>query len=191
MQLCGTYNNMDESKPDTSSGRMEEFIMLLSQCDQSLNSYVLSMVPALSDAQDILQETKVALWRSFDSFESGTNFSAWARKAAYYRILNFKRQKGRENQRLWFTDECYDLLAEDFEASADSREEESARLHQCIAKLEPNHREILILRYFKESSVEEVADRVGRSIDATYRVLSRIRLSLRECLKSQSPSSSS
>lgn len=139
-------------------------------------------MPAGPDAQDILQETKMALWKSFDSFEPGTNFGAWARRTALHRILNYRRNKGREQQRLMFTDTCYERLAESFERDAGRREEQVERLRACIDKLQPSHREILMLRYFRSSSVEDVAARVDRSVDATYRVLSRIRLALRKCI---------
>jgi RNA polymerase sigma-70 factor, ECF subfamily len=162
--------------------RVEEFIELLTRHDQMLTGYVMSLVPSAADSQDILQETKMALWRSMASFQSGTNFGAWARKTALYRVMSFRKKKGRENQRLWFTDECYDMLAADYETAPNDFAEKSRQLKACIAKLQPAHREILVLRYFRESSVEDVAARVERTVEATYRVLSRIRMALRKCL---------
>jgi len=170
-----------ESIPEDPA-RMEEYIQLLTQHDQALTAYVMTLVPSSSDAQDILQDTKIALWRSFDTFESGTNFAAWARKAALFRILDYRKRKGRESKRLWFTDEVYERLAEDFETDADAREQQGDQLKACITKLQPQHREILVLRYFRDSSIEDVAARVERTVEATYRVLSRIRLALRKCI---------
>lgn len=161
---------------------MEEFIELLTRHDQMLTGYVMSLVASAADAQDILQDTKMALWRSMAKFQSGTNFGAWARKTALNRILAYRKKKARENQRLWFTDECYEMLAEEYEEQTDDFAEKSRQLKQCIAKLQPAHREILVLRYFRDSSVEDVAARVERTVEATYRVLSRIRLALRKCL---------
>lgn len=173
---------MDPTSKDSAPAEMEAFIGLLSEHDQALTGYVMSLVPSRSDAQDILQETKVALWRSFVSFEPGSNFGAWARRAALNRILDFRKRKGRENKRLWFTDECYELLASDYEISTGHREDQLEHLKACISKLQPSHREILVLRYFRERSVEDVAGRIERSVEATYRALSRIRLTLRKCL---------
>ncbi len=161
---------------------MEAFIELLTRHDAGLTAYVMSLVPSASDAQDILQETKVALWRSFEKFEPGTNFGAWARKTALHRVLDYRKRKGREGKRLWFTDECYERLAEEYEVDPEVREQRSHRLRDCIGKLQPQHREILILRYFREASIEDVAARVERTVEATYRVLSRIRLALRKCM---------
>jgi RNA polymerase sigma-70 factor (ECF subfamily) len=170
----------DRSNPD--DPRAEQFIALLALHDPAISAYVMSLVPSNSDAQDILQETKIALWRSFEQFETGTDFAAWARRTALNRVLDHRRRKGRESQRLWFSDRCYELLAEEFEADSDRRAEYTNHLRGCIAKLQPQHQQILTLRYFREATVEDVAARVNRTVEATYRVLSRIRLALRKCI---------
>lgn len=162
--------------------RADAFIQLLAQNERRLTAYVMTFVPRSVDADDILQETKLALWRSFDQFEIGTNFGAWARQAAFNRILDFRKRKGRESKRLVFSDACLEQLAATFDKGAEQREERSERLSGCIAKLSPNHRQILSLRYEEELQVEELADRINRTIAATYRVLSRIRLALRDCV---------
>ncbi|MGB0580737.1 MAG: sigma factor [Limisphaerales bacterium] len=80
--------------------KVEEFIELLTKHDQMLTGYVMSLVYRTADAQDILQDTKMALWRSMARFQSGTNFGAWARKTALHRILAYRKKKGVENKRL-------------------------------------------------------------------------------------------
>jgi DNA-directed RNA polymerase specialized sigma24 family protein len=50
---------MDES--NRVGPRAEEFIELLALHDLVISAYVMSLVPSNPDAQDILQETKLAL----------------------------------------------------------------------------------------------------------------------------------
>lgn len=169
----------------TDDDRAEQFIQLLAEQERRLAAYVLTFVPRAADADDILQETKLALWRSFDQFESGTCFGAWARKAAFNRILDYRKRKGRESKRLVFSDACLHQLADSFEHATEAREVRSDRLSSCVAKLSPNHRQILSLRYREELSVDTIAKRIDRTVTATYRVLSRIRLSLRDCVLNQ------
>ena len=173
---------MENDQSNPSGPRTEEFIELLALYDPAISAYVMSLVPSNSDAQDILQETKIALWRSFEQFEAGTDFAAWARRTALNRVLDYRRRKGREGQRIWFSDRCYELLAKEFEADADRRAEYANHLRSCVAKLQPQHQQILTLRYFRDATVEDVAARVNRTVEATYRVLSRIRLALRKCI---------
>ena len=166
--------------------RAEHFIQLLAENERRLAAYVMTFVSAPSDADDILQETKLWLWRSFDQFETGTSFGAWARQAAFYRIQQFFRKRRTEGQRLVFSDDCLGQLAEAFEQDAKHREDRIERLSNCVSALSPTHRQILALRYGEGLVVEDVAGRIDRSVAATYRVLSRIRLALRDCVLGQS-----
>ena len=70
------------SAPD----RTQEFLELLTTHDRALGVYVHSLVQDVHDADDILQQTKMILWRCFEQFETGTNFLAWARKTAFHQI---------------------------------------------------------------------------------------------------------
>ena len=162
--------------------RSEMFIKLLAENERRLFAYVMTFVPRAADADDILQETKLSLWRSFEQFKSGTNFGAWARQTAFNRILDFRRRRGRESHRLIFSDSCVENLAVEFEHSAEQMDERIERLSDCVAKLPEAHRRILAFRYNESMSVVETAKRVDRSVAATYRVLSRIRLALRDCV---------
>ena len=162
--------------------RAEHFIQLLAEHERRLAAYVMTFVSSPTDADDILQETKMWLWRSFDQFEAGTSFGAWARQAAFYRIQQFFRKRGTESKRLVFSDACLSQLAEAFEQDVDRREYRIEKLSDCVSGLSPKHRQILALRYGEELVVEEIASRIGRTVSATYRVLSRIRLALRDCV---------
>ncbi len=175
-----------ESQRDNPA-KVEEFVEILTRYDQALTAYVMSLIPSASEAQDILQDTKLALWRSFDRYEPGTDFGAWARKAALHRVLDFRKRKSRESKHLWFSDRCYELLAEEYEADPSVRDEQIHRLRECIAKLPQSHRQILVLRYFHGSTIDDLAARVDRTVEATYRVLSRIRVALRNCLATRTP----
>ena len=103
--------------------RAEQFIQLLAQYERRLAAYVITFVPRSADADNILQETKLALWRSFDQFEIGTNFGAWARQAALNRIFDFRKRKGRESKRLVFSDACLEQLADAFEQDVQQRKD--------------------------------------------------------------------
>lgn len=55
-------------------------------------------------------------------------------------------------------------------------------LSQCLQKLSTEHLQIIRLRYTDGKSVEEVSRSIKRTVTATYRVISRIRESLRKCV---------
>ena len=179
---------MDNEKDDLED-QGEYFIKLLAENERALTRYVMSLVPSLSDAEDILQESKLAMWRSFKNFEPGTNFNAWSRKVVFYRILTYRKQKSKENERHIYSDTFYELLQEEVIDGEERREQQFSKLKQCIKQLQETHHKILMLRYNEGHSIEQLAEAVGRTVAASYKTLSRIRLNLRNCLHKSGPRS--
>jgi RNA polymerase sigma-70 factor (ECF subfamily) len=168
------------SDPDKSNPTA--YVQLLAEYDRYLSGYVYNLIPNTTDAEDVLQDIKVALWKAFEQFEQGTNFGAWSRKVAFHRVMAFRKKKAIENKRLTFSDECLDFLSEKFPENTNSQSEQSAVLAHCVSKLKSDQQELINLRYRQELSIEETAAQTNKTIDASYRALSRIRLALRKCM---------
>ena len=171
-----------EPSPDD---RTETFLTLLSEHERLLSIYVTGLVGVPQDTQDILQEGKIVMWRHFDSFRLGTNFVAWARKILFHQVLEYRRRTKRDSH-LLLSEETLGLL--DHEADSAIRENRwihrEAALHQCIEALKADHRQILDMRYRDEASIEKIAHQSGKTESAVYRLLSRLRKSLFECVES-------
>ncbi len=166
-----------------SSDRTTTFLELLTQHERALSLYVHSLVPGDAAAEDILQQTKMILWKHFDDFEIGTHFLAWARKTAFHQILTHRRQKKRGHLPL---DEVAleSLGAAVSELSEDISERREA-LRSCLTRLPLEHRQLIQLRYFDDLEIDQVAERLKRTTAAVYRALSRVRMTLMECVERQ------
>jgi RNA polymerase sigma-70 factor (ECF subfamily) len=164
------------------SGEMKDFLGLLSSHERFLTAYVYGLIPNASDAEDVLQEVKLALWENFEQFEMGTSFAAWSRQVAFYRVIGFRKKKARENERLTFSDTCVELLDKSASSTHEMISEELDRLNSCLQKLSQTGQEMIHLKYKEEFTIEEIATRMGKSVDACYKALSRFRLQLRNCL---------
>ena len=163
--------------------RTQEFMELLTQHDRALSIYVYSLVPASADADDILQQTKMILWRCFDQFERGTNFIAWARKTAFHQVLTHRRQKKREH--LPLSEETLEALHDEVSRLSDQGDDRREALRACLARLPGEHRQLITLRYFDDLEIETVAERIKSTVAAVYRALSRVRFTLMECMHKQ------
>lgn len=158
----------------------EEFVVLLARHERMLGAYVMTMVPQASDADDILQEAKVVMWRAFAQFTPGTSFAAWARKVCFHQVLSFRKRRHRD--RLDFSAAFIDAVAGELE-QADERLSQRARaLDACLGQLSAEHRQVLELRYHAGLELEEMSARLGRTTTALYRLLSRLRQSLHGCI---------
>src|SRR6187200_511910 len=169
---------------NNSDATTEVFLRLLGQHERQLAAFIYSLVPRVADADDILQDVKVTMWREFAKFEPGTNFRAWARQIATHQVLNFRRAvKHRPNPAL---DESFiEAVAAEIDRRADEMERRSDALQHCLRKLPDAHRKIIVWRYFEDCRIEEIATRSQRSAEAVYQLLSRIRGMLNDCVSRQ------
>ena len=171
------------SPPDPSFERTTQFLELLNAHDRALSLYVYGLVPRDSEAEDILQQTKMLLWKHFDDFQLGTHFLAWARKTAFHQVLTHRRKKKREPVPL--EEEVLEAVSE---AVSQLAEEGSARheaVRACLARLPAEHRQLVQLRYFQEMEIADIAKQIQRTEAAVYRALSRVRMALMACVQKQ------
>lgn len=168
-----------ERMEDTSDST-EEFIKLLAQNERQLHAYVFSLITNTADAEDVLQNAKVIMWRHFEQFNLGTNFGAWSRKIAFHQILSYRKKQ--KKQKLHVSDECLQLVAEETEKMQQELESQYHLLQSCITKLPEKYRSLIELRYRDGLSIENMAPRSGQSEGAVYRMLSRVRTTLQDCV---------
>jgi RNA polymerase sigma-70 factor (ECF subfamily) len=166
--------------PPAADDKADRFVRLLAANQRRLFLYVMSLVPHWADAEEVLQETNLVLWREFDTFRPGTNFAAWACRVALNQVLAWRKRRQRD--RLEFSDAFLEAVAAETEAAADALEDRCEALAGCIAKLPAHHRDMLRLRYGENRGIEAIADQLQRTTEAVYRALSRIRHALHECV---------
>jgi len=161
--------------------RVEEYLRLLAEHERGLAAYVHSLVPGSGDAEDILQECRVPLWREFSKFEAGTNFLAWARKIALHQILNFRRSQKRRP--LFCGRPSVHRIGRRGDRSTLRRPGAPRRsLRHCLRKLPKPHLQAIAWRYYEACPIEEIASKTKRSEGAVDRLLSRIRQALNDCV---------
>jgi RNA polymerase sigma-70 factor, ECF subfamily len=162
----------------------ELFLRTLAEHERWLAAYVYSLVTRAADADDILQECKVVMWKQFAHFTPGTNFRAWARTIALHQVLNYRRSEQRRPYSP--TDrEFIEAVAAEIDRRSDHLDLQAETLRHCVAKLPHAHRAIVVWRYYEECDVETIAAKAGRSVEAVYRLLSRIRATLNDCMQRQ------
>jgi RNA polymerase sigma-70 factor (ECF subfamily) len=158
-----------------------EFAQLLTQNQRRLFGFIFSLVPDYNQANDVLQETNLALCKSADRYDPDKNFTAWAFKVARFQLM--AHMKKHKRNRLVFDDELIDMVAEDAEEEAERMEEMRAVLNTCLRKLPTKQRELISSRYEDNASIKSVAKISKRSEGAVTQSLFRIRAALLKCVE--------
>jgi RNA polymerase sigma-70 factor (ECF subfamily) len=169
---------MQPSEPNAGSSLPAEFVQLFSRDQGRLFRYVAALVPILQDAEDVLSETTVTLWREFSNFEPGTNFLAWARRIAHLRVLEYYRTRSRR-----LPDEVLQALVADLEQREAEVDPRLSFLAECRQKLTPSDQSLLQYRYNDNLQVQELATQLVRPVNSVSQSLGRIRRALLECIQ--------
>jgi RNA polymerase sigma-70 factor, ECF subfamily len=163
----------------------QQFASLLIDHQEVIRSYIIIQIPGSPDVRDILQEVNMVLWEKQKSFQPGTNFGAWACTVARYKVLEHRRKEAKRGGILVFNEELSRVLAAEVEERApDALEEQRWALEQCLAKLSPTNLRLLQARYASPSgALAALSAETGRTCESLRVTLSRIRSSLRRCIR--------
>ncbi len=168
------------SEPENTHRRATEFVRLLKQHDQRVSGFIFALVPDWSDAEDLIQETSVRLWEQFGDYRPGSDFGAWACTIARYMVLAYRKKMQRS--RLQFSSDVFDLVASEVDVAAPDQHGRLRALAKCLNRLDSGSRDLLRQCYDQGAKIKDVAQKVGRSIEGVYKVLSRLRKTLHDCV---------
>jgi len=166
------------------SDRTEAFVELFALHQRRLYGLIYTMVPNRADAEDLLSQTSLVLWRKFDTFQVGSDFGAWSCRIAHLEALNFLKQKRRS--RVHFSEDLVTKLAEVRAARTSVHFGYESALLDCINKLSESDRQLIRLCYDTKRSIKEAAEELGRPAASVYASLSRIRRMLLGCIRQSS-----
>lgn len=162
------------TKPDHS-----EFLRIYTRHHRDLYRYALMLVVRQVDADDVMQEASVALWKKFGEYDTQRPFLPWARRIVFLEVLNLRRRE--TTSPLALADSVIEQLAAEDVRHDEVLAVQREVLDQCVEKLRPQDRQLLDARYGGETSLVAFAESVGRSVSSMYVTLSRIRKQLLEC----------
>jgi RNA polymerase sigma-70 factor (ECF subfamily) len=166
----------------TSDGPDHEAYMRLWVRHQSqVYAYIRALVYCRGDAEDILQEVAVVLWRKFDQFEPGSRFDQWAYRVARNQVLYYRQKRQRD--RLVFGPELMDRIADEMAAARPAREGYLEALESCLDGVVSDDRALVRRRHEPGATNRSLSQALGRSESAISRALSRIYLALLQCVR--------
>ncbi len=161
----------------------KRFMSLLVPNQKKIYMFIRYLVPGRTDADDILQETLTEMWNKFDDYQDGTNFVAWGRAIARYKVLSFIQKK--KSFGVHFSEKTIHFL-QDEACSVQPHNttiERMETLKECISKLPQKQKKLLCLRYEQDMTFDGIAGQFGLSIPAVYKAISRIHASLAKCIR--------
>lgn len=120
------------------------------------DAYRLARAILLDDgeAEDAVQEASLAAWRRQGSLRDPARFDVWFDRILVNQCRDQLRRRKRTVQ-LAPPPVGFEAVAAPLETGTD------AELDEALAALDADHRVVVVLRYWQDRTVEDIADRLG------------------------------
>jgi RNA polymerase sigma-70 factor (ECF subfamily) len=165
------------------AGQAESFTVLTNRHLPAVRRSVGSIVPNITDADDVIQEVLLKVWRHLSTFRLESTFRTWMTRVAVNEALQSYRRERRRSV-------CQAL--DDFETFASpiespllslTRAETTQVVRNAVRELPAKYRLVLTLRDLEQLSLRETARMVQSSVPAVKTRLFRGRLMLRAAIQ--------
>lgn len=148
------------------------FCKKVSEYRQSMFVLAISILKNETDAEDAIQNTLLLAYENLNKLRITEKFKPWL-----FRIL---------------TNECYKIAKKrtyysdideiELEDKNDSFSDNKALIWQAVNSLELNYRTVIVLFYYEDMSIKEIAKTLEISQNNVKKRLSRARDKLKDCL---------
>jgi RNA polymerase sigma-70 factor (ECF subfamily) len=158
-------------------GKLEEFGQLYDKYIQKIYNFVYYKTHHKETAEDITSLVFMKAIDKINSFDSGKgNFSSWIYRITRNTIIDHYRTK-KEDANI---EDIWDLAGdENIERDIDTRNK-LKEVEKYLEKLNPEHRDIVIMRVWQGMSHNEIADALGKTEASIKMTFSRTMQKLRQ-----------
>lgn len=141
------------------------FNLLVSEYQERIYWHVRKMVIDHDDADDLVQEVFVKIWKGLESFNESSRLYTWIYRIATNECLNFLRKKKKK-----FFIPINDL-GKELENKIDSGnyisgDEIQLKLQKALLKLPEKQRLVFNMKYFDDMKFNDIAEITGTSVGA-------------------------
>lgn len=170
------------------NGDLYAFDLIVKRYKNQLLNFVYRFLGNAEEAEDLVQETFLRVYRNRKAYQKVAKFSTWiytiAGNLAKTELRKRKRRKFFSISDLGYNEKDYDISDEAYnpEKDVDGRMKEEI-IHKEIDKLSPKFREVILLRDVQQLSYEEISQIVNIPLGTVKSRVNRGRLKLQGKLK--------
>lgn len=139
-------------------GDREAFAELIGRYHKPLRYFISRLLDNAQITEDIFQETWLTVIRQIHSLKEIDAFPTWLYRIARNKVY----QHLRKDMNLSELDENITVpndTEEDFFSA-----EDAAKVHKCLERLKPEHKEVLMLRFLEQMSYDQIAHVINRNL---------------------------
>lgn len=149
-----------------SKTREEAFGMLLDKYQQKIYWHVRRFVLDHDDANDLVQDIFIKVWKNLDKFRADAQLYTWIYRIATNECITFLNRK-KHTMNISLDDESSGFLADTLtETSYFNGDQAQVKLQEALLTLPDKQRLVFNMKYFDDLKYEEISEIVGTSVGA-------------------------
>jgi len=174
---------MNQNQPSEHKPSQKDFMRLFLKNEPILRSFARSLLPNWQSVDDVIQESSITLWEKLSQLNDEEGFLPWAKVVVRYKCLSSIRYL-RRNQ-VVFSDAVLELIAEEAESPEFDEQIISTKetLRVCLKSFQPHHQELLLGAHTGHGEIKNIAKKTGKTPNALYKLLARLRSKLSNCVQ--------
>ena len=161
-------------------GESRALEMLIDRFDERLLYFVRRMITDPHGARDIVQETWICVFRTLPRLRDPQAFQSWLYKIAHRFVARDLRTQYRRRE-----DELIPDIVDDSADDVEMRADQAGMIHTALSELSPPHREVLLLRFMEEFSLDDIAAALEIPLGSVKSRLHHAKLALRQVIDRQ------
>ena len=162
-------------------GQKDAFRFVVDTYGNILYGTAFLMTRDRSLSQDLVQEALLLGWRGITRFRAGSNLKAWLLRILVNQVVSHRRRKRLVEDPLENTPT--EPAHDDDAVEAILSQEDRVRMRAAVSELSFEHRQAVVLRYYADLSVPEIARALGWREGTVKSRLHRALRQLREILE--------
>src|ERR1700749_682778 len=145
--------------------RNEAFNLLLKKYQQKLYWHIRRMVIDHDDADDIVQDTFIKIWKNLPGFRNDAQLYTWMYRIATNECITFLNKKKQKNN-IPLDDVAYELADTLAGCTYFNGDKEQRKLPQAILTLPEKQRLVFNMKYYDDMKYDEMSEVLGTSVGA-------------------------
>jgi len=158
------------------NGEKDLFAELVRRYERPVRAVALNVLGEYHSATDVSQDAFVRAYERLAGLRKPESFGPWLMKITRRCALYSSRRKPKETQ-------LEPKIAAAIESPNGRLDEGKQRILAAVVRLPKTEKQVVMLRYFGDNSVKDVAEIVDRNVGTVTKQLSRARIRLRKILE--------
>lgn len=155
-------NKTDQELVGFALEHKEMYVYLVRRYEDKLKRYVVRLSGGRQDdADDILQEVFIKVYKNLNGYDTDLKFSSWIYRIAHNETITFLRKINRRPTTYNFDIDAIKVktIKEDLNIEKEIDKKILAEsISKIIGRLDKKHKEVLVLRYMEDKDYREISD---------------------------------